>query len=117
ISLALAALGLYGLLRGELGMRRREFGLRAALGAPVKSLGGLVVGYGLRLVLLGLVVGLLAAFGLGPALAASLFGVEARDPEAYLTTAGVLVLAGALACLGPALGAIRVDPKTALQDD
>ena len=116
VSVLLAALGLYGLLRSELGMRRREFGLRAALGAPSASLARLVIGYGLRLVAVGVALGLAAAFGLGPALAASLFGVSPHSPGVYGLSALVLGATGVLACLMPALRVIRVDPTLVLRD-
>ncbi len=116
VSLFLAALGIYGLLRSELGLRRREFGLRAALGAPVSSLGGLVIGHGVRLVALGTALGLIAAAILGPALSASLFGVSSRDPLTYLVAGLVLLTGGGLACFFPALRAMSADPTEALRE-
>ena len=117
VSLLLALLGVYGLLDSEFGARRRELGLRAALGAPLVSLGRLVAMYGLGLVGLGTILGVTGAFLFGPALAASLFGVEARSPLIYVLACSVLLASGALACFLPALRAMRIDPSEALREE
>ena len=84
-----------------------------AVRSDIPSLPGLVhQDLGPVLMTVGLVLGVAAAFALGPALAASLFGVSARNPTVYAATVGVLLLAGALACLVPALNAMKVDPTS-----
>lgn len=114
IALLLAALGVYGLLAHDLVQRRQELGVRAALGASSPSLARLMMARGIRLVLVGVGAGVVVALFLGPVLAASLFGIAARDPLSYALAGVALLVAGAAACLGPALRAMRVDPVEVL---
>lgn len=116
-ALALATLGLYGVLSYMVGRRTHEIGVRLAIGAHRGRVMSEVVREGLLLVAMGLVIGLPVAYGLSGVLERLLYGVTATDP---VTSAAVLVLlsvAGALACFVPALRATRVDPVGALRSD
>jgi predicted permease len=114
-ALLLAAIGVYGLMAYAVEQRTQEIGIRLALGAQVSQVRNLVVLQGMRLALVGIAVGLAASFGLVHFLSAFLFGVDARDPLAFL---GVPVLLGLVAFLAvwiPARHASRVDPIIALR--
>ncbi|MCG8461425.1 MAG: ADOP family duplicated permease [Holophagales bacterium] len=116
IALFLASLGVYGLLAHDLAQKRQELGVRSALGAPRWSLARLMWWRGLRLVLLGVAGGALASLAAAPLLAASLFGVPARDPSSFVLAAATLLGAGAAACLAPAWRATRIHPTESLRD-
>lgn len=115
VALFLAAIGIYALMAYSVAQRTQEMGIRLALGADRSAIRRMVVWQGLRLVLVGLVAGLLAAFGLTRLLQSLLFGVKALDPSAFL--AAPLILFGvALAALWlPAVRASRADPIEALR--
>jgi len=115
VSLLLAVIGIYGVVSFLVSRRTHEVGLRVALGARRGDVIGMVVGQGMRLVLVGVVVGLLVAFGIAQLLAATFPGVELLDPVAPLLATAVLGAAAALATLVPALRASRVDPMVALR--
>jgi putative ABC transport system permease protein len=117
LALLLASLGLYGLLAYGVTERRREIGLRIALGATRHSVIGMVVARGLGLTTIGLAVGVAAAWGATRAMTNLLYGVGAMDP---LTVAAVVALLGTVAlaaCALPALRASRVDPMIVLRDE
>jgi putative ABC transport system permease protein len=116
-ALALAAIGIYGVISYNVGRRTREVGIRMALGARRGDVLRLVVGEGLVLVALGLAAGLAGAAMLTRYLASLLFHVGRLDPLTYAAVAAVLAAAGALACWVPARRAMRVDPMTALRSD
>jgi ABC-type antimicrobial peptide transport system permease subunit len=114
-ALLLAALGIYGVVSYGVAQRRREIGVRMALGARLADVLRLVVARGFRPVLVGLAVGIALALLAGQLVRSLLFGMSASDT---LTIAGVaLGLAGIalLACLVPALDASRTDPASALR--
>lgn len=117
LALLLSAVGLYAVVAVAGAARRREFGVRSALGARTAGLLGLVLRDGLRQVLVGLVLGLAAALALSRVLQAYLAGVSAADPLVHLAVAAVLATAALLACLVPALRAARTDPVIALRQD
>ena len=97
--------------------RTAELGIRMALGASASDVLRLVVGQGMRPVIIGLAVGLLAALGLARVLHGFLFGVAQTDPGTYVTVTVVLSCAAMLACYLPARRAARVDPMTALRSE
>jgi ABC-type antimicrobial peptide transport system permease subunit len=114
-ALALGAVGIYGVISHAVSMRRRELGLRAALGAPPAHLRGLVIKEGVRLTAVGLLVGLAAAVVAARVLEQLLYETESRDPMAYVVTASVIAAVAACACLGPARRAASVDPIATLR--
>jgi putative ABC transport system permease protein len=116
-ALLLALLGLSGVLSDAVGQRRREIGVRLALGADRPSVFWMMLREGLRPALQGLALGLGAALLLGRFLSSFLFGVAPRDPAVFLGVAVVLLAAGAGACSVPAWRAARTEPMSALRAD
>jgi len=114
LALSLAAVGLYGVMSYLVTLRTREIGIRMALGATTRQILQLVLGNGLRLIGLGLVLGILGAVGLRQVLATQLFQVGAADSFALLAIS-MLAVVGVLACTLPALRATRVQAVKALQ--
>jgi ABC-type antimicrobial peptide transport system permease subunit len=117
LALILAAAGLYGTLLYTVGQRRRELGVRMALGAARKRVQRQVVSQGLVLAVLGCVVGLGAAWGVGRFLESRLFGLDSTDPITLATAVAVLLLAAGLASWLPARRASRVDPMEVLREE
>lgn len=115
LAVALAAIGLYGMMSDAVQRRRQEMGIRLALGARPDELTRLVLRDGLRLALLGCAAGTLGALALGRVLASFLFGVRPADPPTLLAVALLLVGVALLAAWLPARRAARVDPLTALR--
>ena len=117
LAILLATVGIYGVMAYAVAQRTQEMGLRMALGAKPRDLLKLVVGQSMRLVALGLSLGLIAALGLTRWLKTQLFGVEATDPLTYTVIAILLALVALLACYLPARRATRVDPLVALRHE
>ncbi len=117
VALILAALGLYGLIACAVAERRREFGIRMALGAGSSEIRGMVLGQGLKLTVLGLVIGLIGAAAATRLMEGLLFGVSAGDPLTYLITGAVFLAVAVAATYLPARRATRVDPMTALRNE
>ena len=116
-ALALAAIGLYGVLAYSVALRSRDIGIRAALGASSSTLVRSVLTQGLWVTGLGLVIGLAAAIVLTPMLRSILYGVDARDPYLIAGATTMLVVVSALACWIPARRAALVDPLVVLRGD
>ena len=117
LAILLAAIGSYGVLAYMVTERRREIGIRMALGADRGSVLRMVLGQGLRLTIVGVAFGLGVAFAMSRVLASLLFGVKATDP---MTVGGVVTLVAAVALLAsylPARSATRVDPMIVLRED
>jgi putative ABC transport system permease protein len=115
MALLLSALGIYGVMAYTTTQRRQEIGIRLALGAGTPDVLRLVVGQGMRLVLVGLVAGLLGAWLLSRALASQLYGITAQDPVTYATVALLLGTVALVATWVPARRATRVDPMISLR--
>jgi len=116
LALGLASIGLYGVLAYSVQQRRREVGLRMALGATRAGVLRLVLREGMSLVITGMVIGLVSALAVGRLLSRLLFGVTASDPLSVGAAALVLSAVALAACYLPARWATRVDPLTSLRD-
>jgi predicted permease len=117
VALALAAVGLYGVVAYSVAQRRQELGIRIALGASARRILKLVVGQGLRPALAGAAVGLVGAALLTRLMSSMLFGIRPGDPLTMAVVAGVLGAVALLASLVPARRALRVHPVEALRSD
>jgi putative ABC transport system permease protein len=115
VTLLLAAAGIYGVISFSTTQRMREFGIRAALGATHGDIVRLVLGEGVKLALLGILVGISLAVPAAHLLKALLFGVSATDPITFLSASGGLVLVGAIASYVPARRALKIGPAEALR--
>ena len=115
VALVLTIIGLYGVMSYSVAQRTNEIGIRMALGAQTRDVLGLIVKDGMKLVLLGLVLGISGALGLTRLLSTLLFGVTTRDPVTFVAIAALLSFVAILACYIPAWRATRVDPLEALR--
>jgi putative ABC transport system permease protein len=115
IALLLAALGIYSVVAYSVTQRTHEIGLRLALGASTSDILKLIVGSGLRLVLIGSAIGLAGALVLTQLLSGLLFGVSARDPITFGGIISMLTAVALLACYLPARRAMKLDPLNALR--
>jgi predicted permease len=115
VAVLLAAIGIYGLLAYTVSQRAQEIGVRLALGAKPATVGRMIFGDGMRLALLGIVPGVLAAYAAGRAMNALLFGIAPSDPPTFVVAVGVTLLITFLGSLIPALRAVRVSPMSVLR--
>lgn len=117
IALVLAAIGIYGLMSYSVEQQRQEVGIRMALGAGRSEVLKLIVKQGMAPACLGVLVGLIIAFGVTRLLSSLLFGVRAADPISFSVVAVVLTAVALLATYIPARRAMRVDPVIALRQE
>jgi predicted permease len=117
LALLLAAIGTYGLLSYMVAERRREIGIRLAVGATRGRIVALVMTQGLAIASIGLAAGVAGALGLNRLLTSLLFGVEASDPATLAAVASTIAVVAALACGIPAWRAARLDPNVVLRAD
>jgi ABC-type antimicrobial peptide transport system permease subunit len=117
LGLLLAALGTFSVLAQSVAERTYEIGVRVALGAGSREILALTLGRGLRVTLIGVTVGMVAAFGLSRLLRTLLFGIGPTDPLAYGAAAMVALAAALAACAIPVRRALRVDPLLALRSE
>jgi putative ABC transport system permease protein len=117
VGLVLAVVGVYGLMSSAVAQERQEIGVRMALGANAGSIARMIVARGLKLLLLGTVVGLAGSYAVGRWLAGEVWNVATFDPLAFAAVSALLLAAGLQACAWPALRAARTDPLVALRTD
>jgi len=116
-ALLLAAIGIYGVMAYSVSSRLQEMGIRMSLGAAPGDIVKMVVGQGMRLALLGIVIGVTASLELTRLIASLLFGVHATDPLAFTAASAALLGSALLACYLPARRATRVDPIAVLRHE
>ena len=115
IAVLLAAVGLYGVLSYAVEQRSREMGLRIALGATPAAVRSFILRDGLKAVGLGLVIGILGAFGTARIMSNMLFEISALDPATYLAASALLITVAVVASYVPARRATKADPILALR--
>ena len=115
VALILSAVGIYGVLAYSVALRRREIGIRMALGSSRQRAAGLVVSQAGKMVLLGLIPGVAGAWAAGHAVRSFLYGVKALDAETLAVVGALLLLVSATAALIPAMRAAQVDPVETLR--
>jgi predicted permease len=115
MALALGIIGIYGVISYTVSQRKREIGIRLALGAQSGDVVGMVLRQGAKLALVGVCIGVVAALGLARLMTSLLFGVTAHDPLTFFAVAVLLIFVGLVACYIPARRAMNVDPMVALR--
>jgi predicted lysophospholipase L1 biosynthesis ABC-type transport system permease subunit len=117
LALLLATVGTYGVLAYIAAERRREIGIRMALGANRSSLVALVMGQGLQLIVVGLGLGVAGALGANRLIASLLFGVKPTDAETLVVVTAAILMVSTVACALPAWRASQLDPIVVLRDE
>lgn len=117
VAMLLSALGLYSLLAHQVAARAREIGVRTTLGAAPGDILTMVLGRGLKLTLLGLVIGLLVVLAVSRSLQSLLYGTSTLDPPSYAAAGLLLLIAGVVGCAVPAWRSLCVDPAQALRSE
>jgi putative ABC transport system permease protein len=115
LALLLAGLGIYGVMAFSVAQRTREIGVRMALGAQPDSVLKMIMGYGMKIVIVGMAIGVAGALALSRVVAGLLYGVKATDGTTFLFTSLSLAFVALIACYIPARRAMRVDPMVALR--
>jgi predicted permease len=115
VAVLLASVGIFGVISYVVGQRTQEIGVRVALGAQQSDVLRLIVGEGMSMALLGVAIGMVAAFGVTRLMTKILYGVSATDPITFAVVAIVLSCVALLACYLPARKALTVDPMIALR--
>jgi putative ABC transport system permease protein len=115
LGLAVAVVGLFGLMSYSVSLRGREFGIRMAVGARPVDVQRLVVGQGMRLVIAGTAAGMIGALALKPVLAGMISGIQVADPVTFLAVPVVLAAVSLVACWLPARRAARLNPTVTLK--
>jgi ABC-type antimicrobial peptide transport system permease subunit len=116
LALGLASIGLYGIMAYSVNQRKREIGVRMALGAARENVLRLILKQGMTLVAIGVLAGWIASLLVARLLAKMLYGVSANDPVSVAGAAVVLLVVASIACYLPARWASRVDPLVALRE-
>ena len=117
LAVALAALGIYGVMAYSVAQRTREIGIRMALGASARGIVRLVVGYGAVLTIVGLTAGIAGSYAMTGFLQGILFDTSATDPIVFAAVAVFLAMVSVAACYGPARRAVQVEPIVALRQE
>jgi putative ABC transport system permease protein len=117
MALFLGIVGLYGVVAYSASQRRREIGIRMALGAGKSAILNMIIGQGIKLVLIGVAIGLAGAMGLTRFLSGLLYGVKPGDPLTLVAVSALLMTVALLASYIPASQAAKVDPMVALRQD
>ncbi len=117
VALTLASIGVYGIMAYSVGERRRELGIRMALGAAQTDVVSLVIKSGLKIVAIAIAIGVLGSIALATLMDSFVFGIQARDPLTLLAVSGILTISGLAACYIPARRAGRIAPTEAIRYD
>jgi putative ABC transport system permease protein len=117
LALALAMVGVFGVLAYSVQQRVREFAVRITLGASTRQVLALVLGGAAQFVGVGAVIGLIAAAVLSRSISAFLFGIEPLDPLTFVSVTVILILTAVVACAMPALRAARIDPAVTFRSE
>jgi predicted permease len=117
VGLALAIVGVYGVMASAVAQERQEIGVRMALGADARSIARMVILRGSRLLLAGTALGLLASIVAARLLARQVWRVQAIDPAVFALVSGLLIAVGLIACAWPARRAMRIDPIVAIRSE
>lgn len=115
LGLILSLVGIYGVIAYLVTLRAHELGVRMALGASSRNIAALITWQGLRLVLMGIALGVVASIGATRALTSVLFGVQPHDPATFVAVTLLLIIVGLAAMLAPAVRATKLDPTRVLQ--
>jgi putative ABC transport system permease protein len=115
IALVLAIVGIYGVMSYSVTQRTHEIGIRMAIGARPRDVFAMILGHGMKLALIGVAIGLLAAFALTRLMETMLFGVEPTDVPTFSLISLLLISVAALACYIPGRRATKVEPTISLR--